>query len=102
MRELVHHGYAVSPGTLYPMLSRMERDGWLRSSGAGGAKARRSYRITRQGAAVLEGLRAGIAELKRELDQAGRRRTRRPAARLLRTGRERPARAARRRPGAYS
>ncbi len=103
MRELAEHGYAVSPGTLYPMLSRMERNGWLRSSG-GGAKARRSFRITAGGKAVLEELRGHIAELKRELDEAGRgsqARARRAAATRRRAGRERPARLARRR-GAYS
>jgi len=71
MRELAEHGYSVSPGTLYPMLSRMERNGWLRSSG-GGANARRSFRITAGGKAVLEELRGHIGELKRELDEAGR------------------------------
>jgi len=29
--ELRHHGYDVSPGTLYPLLKRMERFGWLTS-----------------------------------------------------------------------
>ncbi|MFA5682594.1 MAG: helix-turn-helix transcriptional regulator, partial [Hydrogenophaga sp.] len=27
--ELAHHGYRLSPGTLYPMLHKMERDGYL-------------------------------------------------------------------------
>ena len=26
--ELAHHGYRLSPGTLYPMLHKMERDGY--------------------------------------------------------------------------
>ena len=81
MRELAEHGYAVSPGTLYPMLSRMERNGWLRSMGAGAANARRSYRITSKGAAVLEELRGHIGELKRELDRAGSRGRRGQASR---------------------
>lgn len=27
--ELAHHGYRLSAGTLYPMLHKMERDGYL-------------------------------------------------------------------------
>lgn len=30
LEELRHHGYEVSPGTLYPILARMEHFGWLR------------------------------------------------------------------------
>ena len=30
LEELAHHGHMLSPGTLYPALSRMERNGWLR------------------------------------------------------------------------
>src|SRR5664279_3994785 len=29
--ELAHHGYRLSPGTLYPMLHAMERNGYLTS-----------------------------------------------------------------------
>ncbi|PAB59095.1 PadR family transcriptional regulator [Anaeromicrobium sediminis] len=29
MNELKEHGYKISPGTLYPMLSRMEKEGLL-------------------------------------------------------------------------
>ena len=31
MEELKHHGYRIGPGTLYPLLHGMERDGLLRS-----------------------------------------------------------------------
>ncbi len=31
LEELRHHGYRLSPGTLYPMLARMARRGWLRA-----------------------------------------------------------------------
>ncbi len=31
LKELQRHGYDVSPGTLYPMLHRMEKLGWLYS-----------------------------------------------------------------------
>jgi DNA-binding HxlR family transcriptional regulator len=29
--QLRRHGFRVSPGTLYPLLGRMEREGWLRT-----------------------------------------------------------------------
>ncbi len=54
LHELRHHGYEVSPGTLYPILHRMEKLGWLYSQSEGqGAKARRSYFATDKGKEVL-------------------------------------------------
>src|SRR3990170_8110453 len=32
LEELRRHGFHVSPGTLYPLLSRMEHQGWLRAA----------------------------------------------------------------------
>jgi DNA-binding PadR family transcriptional regulator len=29
IEELAHYGYRLSPGTLYPMLHKMQRDGYL-------------------------------------------------------------------------
>jgi PadR family transcriptional regulator PadR len=69
LNELAEHGHRLSPGTLYPLLARMERNGWLKSTG-GGAKARRSYRITPQGRKLLERLREEVAELHAELERA--------------------------------
>ena len=34
-RELAHHGYRISPGSLYPTLHKMETEGLLRSSQRG-------------------------------------------------------------------
>jgi DNA-binding PadR family transcriptional regulator len=65
--ELAEHGHHVSPGTLYPILVRMESNGWLRSHSQGPRNARRSYRITPRGRRLLEALRAEIAELHREV-----------------------------------
>jgi len=31
-KELARHGYNVSPGTLYPVLHRLEKEGYLESS----------------------------------------------------------------------
>lgn len=65
IRELRHHGYEVSPGTLYPILKRMEANGWLTSSAdpARGPKAPRAYRITAEGRAVLNVVRKQLREL---------------------------------------
>jgi DNA-binding PadR family transcriptional regulator len=59
----------VSPGTLYPLLARMERRGWLRSKADphGGRRARKEYRLTREGASVLGLLRRQVEELHREV-----------------------------------
>jgi DNA-binding PadR family transcriptional regulator len=69
MRELRRHGYEVSPGTLYPLLARMEVRGWLRSRSdpGGGLRARKDYTLTREGRSVLELLRRHVEELHREV-----------------------------------
>lgn len=67
LRELAAHGHRLSPGTLYPMLARMEANGWLRSTCEGSGKARKSYRITPAGQRLLTQLRAELDELHREV-----------------------------------
>jgi len=69
MRELRRHGYEISPGTLYPLLARMEARGWLRSKqdAEGGPRARKDYTLTREGKAVLAELRGQVVELYREV-----------------------------------
>jgi PadR family transcriptional regulator PadR len=48
--ELAHHGYRLSPGTLYPMLHAMERKGYLVSRvQREGRTARKLYKATRVG-----------------------------------------------------
>ncbi|MBI3263712.1 MAG: helix-turn-helix transcriptional regulator [Acidobacteria bacterium] len=69
--ELQRHGYRLSPGTLYPMLSRMERRGWLRASAPKRSKAPRVYRLTPLGRDVLARVRASLGELFREVDVGG-------------------------------
>jgi PadR family transcriptional regulator PadR len=82
LKELRRHGYDISPGTLYPLLKRMERNGWLRCKADSGAgpRARRYYHLTRRGAAVLDILRAAVVELHHEVveEAAVPRRTRQP------------------------
>lgn len=65
LKELAHHGYEVSPGTLYPLLKRMEKNGWLKSKAdaARGPKAPRAYRITAEGRKVLQVVRQQLREL---------------------------------------
>jgi PadR family transcriptional regulator, regulatory protein PadR len=69
LTELRRHGYDISPGTLYPMLNRMERLGWLRgrSDPSGGRRARKDYRLTPDGRKVLKHIREQIVELHREV-----------------------------------
>lgn len=67
LQELAEHGHTLSPGTLYPLLARMEKNGWLRSQSEGGAKDRKNYRITPAGRKLLKQLRSEVEELYREL-----------------------------------
>jgi PadR family transcriptional regulator len=63
--ELRRHGYEISPGTLYPLLHRMERLGWLKSTcdPNGGRRARRDYRLTNEGRKILGIIRGQLEEL---------------------------------------
>ena len=68
IEELAHHGYRLSPGTLYPMLSAMERNGLLRSSRQQiDGKLRRMYRATPAGRAALRTAKERVRELFGEL-----------------------------------
>ena len=67
--ELRRHGYEISAGTLYPLLHRLERLGWLsgKASAARGKRARRDYKLTAKGRKVLAVLREQIEELYNEV-----------------------------------
>ena len=67
LEELNHHGYRLSPGTLYPILARMAQRGWLRASEPRRSKAARVYRLTPRGHEVLNQLRASLDELHGEV-----------------------------------
>ena len=69
MEELRHHGYKISPGTLYPMLRAMERDGWIVGRDTEDGSRRRLYRITDKGKAALQEGRARLKELFAEVAQ---------------------------------
>lgn len=69
IRELRRHGYEVSPGTLYPILTRMEERGWLKLKvdPNAGPRARKEYSLTKKGKQVLALLREQVEELYREV-----------------------------------
>lgn len=68
MEELRHHGYELSPGTLYPMLHGLERKGYLTSREVReGKRMRRVYRITPKGKTAFRGAKDKVRELFGEL-----------------------------------
>jgi PadR family transcriptional regulator len=67
LEELRHHGYQLSPGTLYPILARMKRHGWLRTSAPSRSKQARVYHLTRRGRDVLTRVRGALGELHGEV-----------------------------------
>jgi DNA-binding PadR family transcriptional regulator len=68
LEELERHGYRLSPGTLYPTLHRLEKDGYLESrSKVIRGKVRKYYTITDRGLIALNEARQKIAELVNEV-----------------------------------
>ncbi|HEU0073728.1 MAG TPA: PadR family transcriptional regulator [Dehalococcoidia bacterium] len=64
IEELQRHGYAVSPGTLYPVLHSLEKAGYLaREDRNVEGKVRKYYSITEAGQAALSEARDRIREL---------------------------------------
>lgn len=71
--ELAEHGYRLGPGTLYPMLHSLEKDGLLASEKQVVAgKVRKYYLATRRGRAALAKAQAQVRELIAELEMAER------------------------------
>lgn len=70
--ELARHGHAISPGTLYPLLHRLEADGLLqgREEVVEGRVLRR-YRATAAGCRALGELRGVVRELADEVAPSG-------------------------------
>lgn len=68
IEELQRHGYALSAGTLYPILHALERKGWLKSmKERSGATERRLYSATPAGRRALAAAKAKVRELFGEL-----------------------------------
>ena len=89
LEELGRHGYRLSPGTLYPLLARMARRGWIRATETERSRDPRVYHITHEGSAVLKRLRMSLGELQHEVGRssgARRRRSTAPARSKRRTG----------------
>jgi DNA-binding PadR family transcriptional regulator len=65
---LARHGYAISPGTLYPLLHRMEGEGLLRSTRrVVEQRSIREYGITPAGRKALRDGRRTLRELADEV-----------------------------------
>src|SRR5271170_2607847 len=61
--ELARHGYDISAGTLYPLLHRLERKGYLRSSRERHGKSfRKLYHATPLGRKALKAAKAKVRE----------------------------------------
>jgi len=68
IRELRRHGYDISPGTLYPILHRLEAKKYLASrQRLVSGKLRRCYTITKLGRRALRQARDKVRELFDEL-----------------------------------
>jgi len=66
--ELARHGYSISPGTLYPTLHRLEKEGYLESSlKVVSGRVRKYYQATARGKLVLEQSKEKIRELVTEV-----------------------------------
>lgn len=64
IEELERHGYQLSPGTLYPILHRMEKKGYLvREDRVVEGHVRKYYTATPEGRRTLAEVRGKIAEL---------------------------------------
>lgn len=73
LEELGRHGYRLSPGTVYPTLHRLARDGYLaQQRRVVDGKVRKYYTITEQGLQALGEARKKITELVREVMEEGR------------------------------
>lgn len=70
MEELKHHGYRIGPGTLYPLLHGMERDGLLKSELKNfTGRQRRLYKITAVGRKALKKAKTLVDALHHELHE---------------------------------
>lgn len=68
IEELRRHGYAVSPGTLYPILHALTRAGYLvQQDRVVGGKVRKYYSITKAGRLALRESRRQVVELVHEV-----------------------------------
>jgi PadR family transcriptional regulator, regulatory protein PadR len=70
IEELGHHGYKLSPGTLYPILHKLEREDYLKSySQLVDGKIRKYYKITSRGKKTLAEAKKKVQELIEEIEE---------------------------------
>ena len=70
IEELSHHDYKLSPGTLYPILHKLERDECLKSfSKLVDGKIRKYYQITSKGRKTLVEARGKVNDLVEEINE---------------------------------
>jgi DNA-binding PadR family transcriptional regulator len=68
-KDLAAHGLETEEGTLYPILRRLEEQGFVRSSwDTRGSRPRKYYAITNQGEETLEGLLANWKRIQSALE----------------------------------
>lgn len=73
MVELARHGYQVGPGTLYPILHGLQRQGHLRREDqVVNGRVRKYYRATPAGRRTLSRAQAQLRELVEEVLPLGR------------------------------
>jgi len=64
IEELQHHGYKLSPGTLYPILHGLQKGGYLTcAEEIVQGRRRKNYRITSSGRKLLSEGRSKLREL---------------------------------------
>jgi DNA-binding PadR family transcriptional regulator len=69
IRELEHHGYQLSPGTLYPILHNLEKEGYLISEKqVFNGKVRKYYQATDSGKEALKEASKKVIELMQEIN----------------------------------
>jgi DNA-binding PadR family transcriptional regulator len=67
-QELAHHGYQISPGSLYPTLHKLEAEGLIRSRHrVVDGRGRRSYVATAEGRRTLDLAKRQLRELADEV-----------------------------------
>ncbi len=70
IQELESHGYSLSPGTLYPLLHKLEKAGWLiAEKQVVRGKARKLYWATEAGKVALIEAQVRVRELLAEMDE---------------------------------
>jgi DNA-binding PadR family transcriptional regulator len=68
IEELAQHGYRLSPGTLYPILHKLENEKFLKSYTENvDGKIRKYYKTTAKGLKALNKIKGKINELVKEI-----------------------------------